>query len=63
MSGKKRNILKKQIRRSKIEQRIIEAQEMKLQLNTAENKISALQQENDLLRAEIQALRSLLYKK
>ena len=63
MSGKKRNILKKQIRRSKIEQRIIEAQEMKLQLNTAKNKISALQQENDLLRAEIQALRSLLNKK
>ena len=65
MSGKKRNtcIFKKQIRRSKIEQRIIEVQGLKLQLNTADNKISALQEENHLLRAEVQALKSLLNKK
>ena len=60
MSGKKHNVFKKQIRRSKIERRIIEVQEIKLQLKTAESKISALQEENHLLRAEVQALRSLV---
>ena len=63
MSGNKRNIFEKQIWISKIEQRIIKVQGLKLQLNTAENQISALQEENHLLRAEVQALRSLLNKK
>ena len=63
MSGKKHNVFKKQIRRSKIEHRIIEVQKIKLQLKTAESKISALQEENHLLRAEVQALRSLLNKR
>ena len=63
MSGKKHNIFKKKFRKYRIEHRLIEIQEIKLQLNAAENEISALQEENYLLKAEVQALRSLLNKK